>query len=486
MLDGRSPFPNNYQQQEKQNEQLGVKQFCEPQQPSYLPNFQNNYYQNIKAPQSQSQHFQRSIQGTNTLNSQQLQSQFPKYTPAAQYHQLGDSNPQGKQQHFQQMHNRANPNWISNNNQTIGNSNLQQGDKQQNPNMPNITKRTTEQLYELIPQRIGEKNTWRANINKILGKGSYGILCIASCYNLPDSAVKFEEMPKSNATRKPVLYYDQQFLHYFNLQKNLRTPELFEYGCKNGFYYLVMSLHGPNINDCLKKAPSFYDEYGVKVSKMSLKTKLLLCLGMFDCVKSIHENGIIHRDLKPDNFVIGKSGQLKTVFIIDFGLSKQYMNQGIHIRFRGHKDLTGTARYVSSNTHKGFEQSRRDDIESLGNVFLFMLLNQKLPWIGLNCVDRATQFKKIAEIKENVNLYELCYRFPEMEKYLKKAKKMYFEDEPDYAFLRNCLVNTATANGIELNENYPVYDWDLDPSFYASLKTEFERIDYPPPTRTSG
>ena len=97
-------------------------------------------------------------------------------------------------------------------------------------------------------------------------------------------------------------------------------------------------------------------------------------------VEFIHSKRIIHRDIKPDNFTLGRGKNSYKVYIIDFGLAKKYMNSsGDHIAYREGKGLTGTARYASINTHLGVEQSRRDDLECLGYVFVYFLKGL-LPW----------------------------------------------------------------------------------------------------------
>jgi serine/threonine protein kinase len=184
-------------------------------------------------------------------------------------------------------------------------------------------------------------------------------------------------------------------------------------------------------------------------------------------LRACHEEHVAHRDLKPENLVFESGGVPEVaeallrragaapgaggaaerpprrrpprVFLIDFGLCKVVRDPktGAHIPLLTDKRLAGTPRFASLAAHRGLEQSRRDDLESLLYVLLFLARN-RLPWEGLGAAAGASDdnFAAIADVKERLPPAELCAGLPPaFALTLEHARALAFEDMPNYTLL---------------------------------------------------
>lgn len=187
---------------------------------------------------------------------------------------------------------------------------------------------------------------------------------------------------------------------------------------------------------------------------------------MIQRIEYIHSRSFLHRDVKPDNFLIGKGKKSHLIHIIDFGLAKRYWTTtGDHIPYVDNKSLTGTARYASVNTHEGIEQSRRDDLEGIFHVIMY-LMKGSLPWMGLQAKSKKEKYDKIRDCKKHTKLEELCKGCsPAFIDFGKYVKNLTFEEKPDYAYCRKLFHNEMKLSNFK-------YDYEYDWVIKKSLKKD--------------
>ena len=289
--------------------------------------------------------------------------------------------------------------------------------------------------------RVGNKY----RLGRKIGSGSFGDIYLGTdISNGEEVAIKLECVK----TKHPQLHIESKI--YRMMQGGVGIPTIKWCGAEGDYNVMVMELLGPSLEDL----------FNFCSRKFSLKTVLLLADQLISRIEYIHSKNFIHRDVKPDNFLMGLGKKGNLVYIIDFGLAKKYRDARTHqhIPYRENKNLTGTARYASINTHLGIEQSRRDDMESLGYVFMYFLRGS-LPWQGLKAATKRQKYERISEKKMSTPIEELCKGFPsEFATYLNFCRSLRFDDKPDYSYLRQLFRNLFHRQGFTYDY---VFDWNM-------------------------
>ncbi|KAJ9506468.1 hypothetical protein QJQ45_019467 [Haematococcus lacustris] len=276
-------------------------------------------------------------------------------------------------------------------------------------------------------------------------------------------------------------------------------PNLRWYGIEGDYNVMVIDLLGPSLEDLFNFCNRRFSIKTVlmladQMRSYACHVLLAILLLQLSRLEMVHTRSFIHRDIKPDNFLMGLGKRANQVNIIDFGLAKKYRDPKthVHIPYCENKNLTGTARYASVNTHLGIEQSRRDDLESLGYVFMYFLWGS-LPWQGLQaatkkqkwvkanvapqqvfcgagqhrmpdeyltCFSLNCRYEKISEKKMKTSFESLCKGLPqEFITYFTYVRSLRFDEKPDYAFLRRMFRDLFSK---EAGWSWDfVYDWTI-------------------------
>lgn len=246
-------------------------------------------------------------------------------------------------------------------------------------------------------------------VSEFIGKGKFG--AVFKGYKIGGDqksvAIKLE---KKN-TDIPLLKNETRILEYLarNGVKSM-VPQVFWYGLQEEYVCLVMSYLG---EECLSPSLS------LEMKKDWFKTAKHI-------LETIHFYGIVHRDLKPGHFIRSNGKWI----LIDFGFSI-FVSDEIDILGEREKReyIIGTPNYISVDIHKGFMPGKRDDMISLGYIFLELCRNGILPWANI-CVEEtaiypknhilhpANQFRQ--QMKETADFQDI----PELVYYMRKWREV--------------------------------------------------------------
>ena len=288
-----------------------------------------------------------------------------------------------------------------------------------------------------------------------IGEGSFSQI-IKVEYNNKYYAMKVEDIRK----KQKLLSNEASMMIYL---KCPNIPYIVTYGSSGGFNILTMQLLGSNLQSVFEREGTF-----------SIKTVCLLAYQILSVLEHIHNKGVIHRDIKPENFLLGNEAESnsKYLYLIDFGLSKFFDKNNFNDILTNKKKLTGTPRYASINAQRGFEQSMRDDLESVGYMLIYFLKG-KLPWMGIEGKNQIEKNKKICIRKIETSSSDLCYGLPkQFVEYFDYCKELEFHQMPDYSMLKELFMKMLRSE----NEKFDyIYDWDVDKKY---KKKKFDNLGF--------
>jgi serine/threonine protein kinase len=298
----------------------------------------------------------------------------------------------------------------------------------------------------------------------VIGSGSFGkVLYGMNMERTEEFAIKFEKTTVKNS----VIGEEIKILQ--DLQGGLGVPEIHWHGRHEEYKVIVMDLLGPSLDKFFK----------ICGKKFNLETTVNMGIEMMNRIEYVHSKGYLHRDIKPNNFLLGKFSRNKvcddnTMYIVDFGLSKSYLDEETnqHYDLKENRRFVGTPRYASLNTHVGIRQSRRDDIESIVYILIYFLKGE-LPWQGVKAKTKSEKKEKIKNQKKFVAIGEMCFGLPpQFNELLTYVKNLKFDEIPNYDHIRHTL--QIVKNEYCFSDDYLNHEWEWNAMFFKSRQYKYK------------
>jgi serine/threonine protein kinase len=248
--------------------------------------------------------------------------------------------------------------------------------------------------------------------NKYILLDKIGSGCFGSIYKGQNIRTKEYVAIKIECVNHDLKLLKNESIIYQYLSGCEGVPHVKWFGKDDNNYYMVINLLGNSLQDLMNKN-----------SRFSLIIILKLGIKIIYILKTIHEKGLVHRDIKPDNFLFGLK-QVNQIYLIDFGFCKSYIDNGEHNKIKKISSMIGSKNYASINSHKCYELSRRDDLESLCYMLLYFYTG-RLPWNNILDEERIISLKN--EIINNESDYPLV-----LLDFLRYCRSMEYEEKPNY------------------------------------------------------
>jgi len=298
-------------------------------------------------------------------------------------------------------------------------------------------------VWPTLPNTFGERNQFE--FRERIASGGYAF--VYSGYdneNNREIAVKVPNTERLKAIE--ALKKERKFLERLHRGGGI-VPEIFWFGPCGDRPVLVMELLGECLGDVRKRCGRSF----------SLPTILRLAVELIDSSQRVHNCGILHRDCKLKNYLLGPGNQGR-IRLVDFGLSDRFEKDGHHVPFVKNLPPFGTMRYAPLAVHLGHEQGRKDDLEALGYMLIY-LARGKLPWQSLWHEDKKIIWRDVGKMKADMDISELCQDLcPCFEKFMVHLRQLDFEARPPYQVLQKYFLDTMVE--LKIDRNTP-YDWEL-------------------------
>ena len=278
---------------------------------------------------------------------------------------------------------------------------------------------------------------------KLIGKGTFSNVYLS----LNTKTNKYVAIKAEKKNNNGVELLESEAFLLYSL-RGFGIPEVLSYGRTKTHNILVLPLLGK----------SLLDLFISRNKNISIDDICLLAIQILDRIEWIHSNNIVYRDIKPENFLFGKKDP-EVLYLIDFGLCRKYKSSttGKHIKPKNMGKFTGTSRYASLYAMAGNEQSRRDDIESIGYMIIF-LMKKKLPWQGIKGNSYKECYHKLYMMKKYIEIKELCKGLPgEIIDYMNNARGLKFEEEPNYKYLKDLFNNILKRHNFNFDRK--IFSW---------------------------